>query len=362
MSEETAAFVDTIMMGMSLRQKVGQCFMPTINADGSDATLSRLRFYQDTLWTGGVVLLKGTISGAKRMSEESLISSIPLFVAIDAEWGLGMRLKDAPAFPKNGNISSEATEQLLYDYGEEIAGECREVGINMILGPVIDVTDSRSGIIGNRSFGGDPVRVADLGVAYARGIESGGIISVAKHFPGHGSPEGDSHESKQFIHRTLNQLDSIDLYPFRSYVAAGLSGVMAGHLALPAIDPECLPAAVSRAVITDLLREELGFEGLVLTDALNMRGADGFSATDALLAGADIVIGPADTEEEIRNVLLAIERGEFEEELIDSHCRRILFYKTVFGLFDRIAYPDSLSPDGEELRRRAEIIRQRLSL
>ncbi|MDE5713677.1 MAG: beta-N-acetylglucosaminidase, partial [Muribaculaceae bacterium] len=219
-------------------------------------------------------------------------------------------------------------------YGVEVARECRRVGINMVLGPVVDVTENPGGVIGNRSFGGDPRRVADLGVAYARGLESGRVVSVAKHFPGHGSPQGDSHRSLPVIKRSLHQLDSIDLYPFRSYIDAGLSGVMVGHLAVPAIDPLCLPAAVSSVVIGDLLRTELGFKGLVLTDALNMGGVEGHGASAALAAGADIVVAPSNTADEIRRVLESVEFGDMDIKILQDRCRRILFYKFLAGVFE----------------------------
>ena len=202
----------------------------------------------------------------------------------------------------------------------------------MVLGPVVDVAGGKESFIGSRSFGNDPRRVADLGVAYARGVESCGVISVAKHFPGHGSPAGDSHRSLPVIDRSLHQLDSVDLYPFRQYINAGLSGVMVGHLAVPAIDPAALPAAVSEVVIDGLLRRDLGFEGLVITDALNMGGAAGYGAADALKAGADIVTGVADTPGELASSLQALKEGRLSEAAIADRCRRILFYKMLLNI------------------------------
>lgn len=326
--------VDSVLNEMTLEQRVGQCFMPSIYTSADISTLRRLRSYISDMHVGGIVLLKGDLRSAAIMSEMASASSVPLFTAIDAEWGLGMRLSDAPDFPRNGRIGRKADEELLYDYGVEVARECRRVGIDMVLGPVIDVTENPGGVIGSRSFGGDPVRVADLGVAYARGLESGRILSVAKHFPGHGSPGGDSHKSLPVIKRSLHVLDSIDLYPFRSYVDAGLSGVMVGHLAVPAIDPRSLPAAVSPVVIGDLLRGELGFTGLVLTDALNMKGVEGYGAADAIAAGADIVVAPENTAGEISLLTDRVRRGEISVSLIDDRCRRILFYKFLSGMFE----------------------------
>lgn len=337
---KTIMLADSVLEGMTLRQRVGQCFAPSIITSDDSVTMGQLKEYISDLNVGGVVLLKGNLNSAAAMSSQCALAEIPLFCAIDAEWGLGMRLSDAPDFPRNGRLGPRADEEMLYDYGREVARECRRVGINMVLGPVIDVVENPVGIIGSRSFGKDPVRVADLGVAYARGLESGGIISVAKHFPGHGSMTTDSHRELPVIYRSLHQLDSIDLYPFRSYVDAGLSGVMVGYLAVPAIDPERRPAAVSEVVIKDLLREELGFQGLVLTDALNMGGARGYDAAAALTAGADMVISPADTRGEIEGVVRKIESGEMDSGIIDDRCRRILFYKMLMRLWDRTVLPD----------------------
>lgn len=328
------ALADSVLSTMTLEQMVGQCFMPAIYASDDGETMRLLRKYISDLHVGGVVLLKGDLRSAAVMSSVCSEAEVPLFTAIDAEWGLGMRLYDAPGFPRNGRLGPAADEELLFDYGVEVARECRRVGIGMVLGPVIDVTENPHGVIGSRSFGGDPVRVADLGVAYSRGLESGRIISVAKHFPGHGSPRGDSHKELPVINRSLHQLDSIDLYPFRSYVNAGLSGVMVGHLAVPAVDPESLPAAVSSAVIKDLLRGELEFKGLVLTDALNMGGAEGYGATAAIAAGADIVVAPENTAKEVSSVLEAVREGELSVGVIRERCRRILFYKFLSGAYE----------------------------
>lgn len=332
LTAEARHAADSVLSSMTLEQQVAQCFMPTIYARNDEPTLRKLEAYS-RLGVGGVVLLKGDMVSAAVMADKLRGPGVPAFVAIDAEWGLGMRLEDAPGFPRNGHLSNDADELVLYDYGQEVARESRRLGINMVLGPVIDVTGRRDGIIGTRSFGDDPHRVADLGVAYARGLESGGVLSVAKHFPGHGSPADDSHRTLPVINRSLHQLDSIDLYPFRRYVDSGLSAVMVGHLAVPALDSKMIPAAVSDAVIGDLLRNDLGFKGLVITDALNMEGANGYDGADALQAGADLVIGPYDTKKEIDAVLDRVANGELDATRIADSCRRILFYKYILGLF-----------------------------
>lgn len=341
-TDEALLWADSVCATMTLSQKVAQLHLPAIYAAADTWTMKLVREYADSC-IGGVVLLKGDARGAAAIADSLRnYGRVPPFVAIDAEWGLAMRLADAPRFPPNSAIDENTDDQLMYEYGRELARECRLLGINMVLGPVIDVSSPGS-FMSRRSFGDDPRRVADLGVAYARGLEDGDVISVAKHFPGHGSVSDDSHKRKGVIERSLHVMDSIDLYPFRHWVNMHLSGIMVGHLAVPSIDSEMRPAAVSRTVITDLLRDDLGYSGLVMTDALNMKGAEGYGSADAIAAGADIVIAPLHTFDEVAAVCRAVESGVLSEETIDEHVRRVLFYKYLTG-----AYVRDAGGDGDE--------------
>ena len=331
MTARAYARADSIYALMSIEERVGQIFMPSIYAMADTPTLGRLEEWYADYAIGGIILLKGDLTGSRTLSETldsiSAHGVIP-WVAIDAEWGLGMRLSDAPKYTPNGRLPADTADTDMYEHGMEIAGQCRRAGINMVLGPVLDVCDpAGGGVIGVRSFGADPVRVADLGCAYARGLEDGGVVSVAKHFPGHGTTRTDTHRGLGVIARSLHEMDSLDLVPFRRYVEMGLTAVMAGHLAVPALDSRPLPAAVSPVVLRDLLRDELGFRGLVLTDALNMDGAEGHTALDALRAGADIVLAPADLGAEYDRVLDAVKTSPADSTLLADRVRRILFYK-----------------------------------
>lgn len=333
-----AEMADSILAELTLEEKVGQCLMPAILSNSDETTLELFRKYIEDYHVGGIVLLKGDLKSAETLARLGNEAKIPLFVAIDAEWGLGMRLKDAPVYPKNGNIDKDSDESELYDYGRRIAEESRRVGINMVLGPVVDITSSTKGVIGRRSFGSDPQLVSEFGVAYAKGLESGGVVSVAKHFPGHGSARNDSHKGVARLETGISLLDSLDLRPFREYINAGLSGVMAGHLQSLALDPDGNPASVSMDILTSLLREELGFKGLILTDAFDMGGAKGFEAADALKAGADLVLCPSDLAKEYQNIIEEIKRGELNISLINDRCRRVLFTKALFIY----SFPESL--------------------
>lgn len=353
---EARDWADSVTSALSLRQKVAQLFMPAVFARNDYWTLKQLHEYADSC-IGGVILLKGDISGAEALIDSMMSwSQVPPFIAIDAEWGLAMRLVDAPEFPANGRLSPGVDDQLMYDYGNELARECRVLGINMVLGPVVDVS-SPGTFMSRRSFGDDPQRVADLAIAYARGLEDGDVISVAKHFPGHGSVTADSHKQKGVIERSLNEMDSVDIYPFRQWVAQRLTGIMVGHLAVPSVDPDMLPAAVSPAVINDLLRNDLEFKGLVLTDALNMKGAEGHGAEEAIAAGADIVIAPSDTYQAIAQIIARINEGKLDPAIVDRRVRQVLFYKYLFGISGR---KDKETDDGTVHSMAADTISRRL--
>ena len=325
-------YADSLLQTMTVEEKVGQCLMPSIFSKDSRGTLNLYDKYIEDYHIGGIVLLQGDSKSAKLLSEIGSEAKIPLFVAMDAEWGLGLRLKDAPVYPKNGNIAKDLEDTELYDYGREIAKESRETGINMVLGPVVDISSNPRSVIGKRSFGDDPVLVSDYAVAYAKGLESGGVVSVAKHFPGHGGAYNDSHAGLAKLYKGITDLDSIDLKPFRDYISAGLTGVMAGHIQSMALDPDGNPASVSIDMLTSMLREEMGFKGLILTDAFTMGGAHGFSAREAINAGADLVLCPGNVEKEYTDMLESIENGKLDIEVVNDRVRRILFTKYLFGV------------------------------
>lgn len=340
--EEITNSADSAILAMSRERKAAQLFMPAIYASDDSYTLRKVKEYAES-GICGLILLKGDAKSAATIADSmARWSEIPPFIAIDAEWGLAMRLKDAPKFPINSRIADDTDEGMMYEYGYEVARECRLLGINMVLGPVLDIT-SEGSYIGRRSLGTDPERVSSLSIAYARGLEAGNVMSVAKHFPGHGAAKGNSHLRKLSIEKSLQSLDSIDLQPFRKYIEQQLSGIMIGHLAFPAIDPDMLPAAVSPTIINDLLRTDLQFQGIVLTDAMNMLGAEGYGADKAIGAGADIVLAPADTGREISNVLSGMEKGEITETEIDTHLRRILQKKYALAYDYTPMKRDSLS-------------------
>lgn len=331
LSVQASLVADSLLATMTIYEKVAQMLMPALFSQDDPYTMKVVGEYGKK-GIGGVVLLKGNSASVKAISDSiNRTSRFFPFISIDAEWGLGMRLIDEPVYPFNSEIGEEVTEDDMFRYGETVGEQCRKIGINMVLGPVVDVA-RRGSVMGRRSYGDDPQRVADYAVAYSKGLESKGVMSVAKHFPGHGSARGDSHKGTAVIDRSLHQMDSVDLYPFRQYISAGLSGIMVGHLAVPAVDPEMRPAAVSPTVISELLKKDLEFQGLIFTDALTMGGAAGAGADKAIEAGADIVLAPINTDKEIEHILKAVEDGKISEERLDSSVRKILLYKVLMQM------------------------------
>lgn len=338
LTRDAEAYADSVLKAMTLQERVGMLFMPAVYGRSDAATLRLIMHYANDLKVGGILLLKGNLTGASTIADT--LRTLPgpgVFIAVDAENGLRMRFDDAPEFPWSRELGHISDDQLLYEFGREIARECRSVGINMVLGPVMDVVpgEGSHGLMRKRSLGSDPRRVADLAIAYARGLEEGNVISVAKHFPGHGSATADSHKALGEIRAGREVIDSIDLYPFRRYAAEGLSGVMVGHLSVRALDSIRRPAVVSPVVMQDVLRGRLGFDGLVITDALNMEGAMGVKGWNAIASGADIVIAPSDTRGEILAMTEAVADGRLDEDVVNDRCRRILFYKYLAGLHDQ---------------------------
>lgn len=336
MTEEALAWADSICNEMSLEEQLAQMVMPSIFASSDEVALDRLRWYAQDLRVGGILLLKGDAESAAIIADslESIRDRLPhspgTFLAVDAETGLGMRFSDAPLFPWNSDVDKSAGDQTFFDYGQEVGREARLTGINMILGPVVDVDrDERKGgsVMKRRSLGSDQLRVAELSLGYARGLESQGVASVVKHFPGHGPTSTDSHDILPTITTPKDELYAIDLMPFRTVVQNGLSCIMVGHIWAQALDSVQRPASFSPVVITDLLRNEMGFKGLVIVDAVGMGGAKGHTGADAIIAGADMIIAPTDTEKELSGLLQAVIDEKLTPERVEETCKRILFYK-----------------------------------
>ncbi len=331
------AWVDSVVSRMDIREKVGQLLVYTITPDQSRANVAHLKEVINTYHVGGLLFSGGQLQdhvALTNLAQET--AQVPLMITFDGEWGLNMRIKSIPAFPRNAILGCIRDEQLMYEYGKEVARQLREIGVHVNFAPVADVNiNPRNPVINTRSFGEDPYNVADKVIAYSTGLESGGVLSVSKHFPGHGDTDVDSHKALPVLPFTRERLDSVELYPFRQAIGAGLGGIMVGHLQVDALDPgKRLPSSLSPNVVTGLLKEELDFRGLIFTDALSMSGVGtpGRLSVEALKAGNEVLLVPHPFKREYDNLLDAIKKGEISEAEIDRRCRKVLRYKYALGV------------------------------
>lgn len=330
-------WVDSIMDKLSFKEKVGQLFIYTIAPVDTKRNLELLREAVDTYKVGGLLFSGGRMQTQVDLTNRAQKQAkVPVMITFDGEWGLAMRLRGTPVFPRNMVLGCIRDNQLIYEYGSEVARQCRQIGVQVNFAPVADVNiNPKNPVINTRSFGEDPIQVADKVIAYASGLEGGGVLSVCKHFPGHGDTDVDSHKALPVLPFTRERLDSVELYPFKKAIRAGLGGMMVGHLQVPVIEPiGGLPSSLSRNVVYDLLTDELAFKGLIFTDALAMKGVsgNGYVSLQALKAGNDMVLAPRNLKEEIPAVLEAVEKGELTKEDIENKCRKVLTYKYVLGL------------------------------
>lgn len=268
-------WVESQMKQMNLREKIGQLFIYTIAPDRSKRNLALLKNVVHTHKVGGLLFSGGKLDNQALLTNQAQkMADVPLMITFDGEWGLSMRLRGTPVFPKNMVLGCIQDDRLIYEYGQEMARQCRELGVQVNFAPVADVNiNPQNPVINVRSFGENPLLVADKVIAYASGLESGRVLSVAKHFPGHGDTDVDSHKALPVLPFTRERLDSVELYPFRKLIHAGLGGVMVGHLQVPVFEPVGkLPSSLSRNVVYTLLTEKMAFKGLIFTDALAMKG------------------------------------------------------------------------------------------
>ncbi len=329
-------WAETQLSKMTLREKIAQFFMVAAYP-GKPATLNEADNFIKNDHVGGVILFQGTRaesdSSVARFQRES---EIPLFIGMDAEWGMEMRLSDVDRFPYAYTLGAANDPELTKRIGEMMAAECREAGIHMNFAPVADVNSNPlNPVIGFRSYGESPKDVAFQVSALVKSFESNGVMSCLKHFPGHGNTSADSHYNLPLIDRSLTQIEAIDWYPFREGISAGASSVMVGHLNVPALDQSGMPSSLSAPVIRHYLQEELGFDGLVISDALNMKAVTGSygkqeTVEKAFMAGCDILLFPESVTEAIDGLVKLVESGKISAAEVDARCRKVLSYKYRF--------------------------------
>ena len=348
-SQSQSQWVDSVYNAMTLDQKIGQLFMVMAFPDGDIAmhqnTLSQLKKYH----VGGVLFSKGRTM--KQIADTDLYqqhANIPLLIAADAEWGMAMRLQDVSPYPYAMTLGALPNDELVYALAKRMGERKRKMGVHVSFAPVVDVnTEATNPIIGVRSFGDRPTRVAKKAQAFMEGLQDAGVIAVAKHFPGHGASTADSHKTLPRINRSKKALDSIDLVPFKHLISRGLKGIMVGHLDVPALDNSGLPIAASKKVVTQLLQQQLGFNGLVFTDALDMKGittAVDSPALAAFLAGADVLVMPLQLEKAISAIKTSYANGDITEARLATSVKKILSAKYALGLHQNKAVKTTGNP------------------
>ena len=296
---------------------------------------------RDRYKVGGLCFFQGTPEKHTQLiNEYQSLSKVPLMVSIDGEWGLGMRMRSSTmSFPRQLMLGAIQDNRLIYDMGKQIASDCRRIGIHVNFAPVADINNNAANpVINTRSFGEDRYNVATKSYMYMKGLQDGKVMACAKHFPGHGDTDVDSHYDLPLIPHNFDRLDSIELYPFKVLIEQGIQSFMVAHLNVPALDnTENRPTSLSQKVVTDLLREKLGFQGLIYTDGMEMKGVTkhfkpGVPEAEALVAGADILLVPDNITASVKEINRYIEEGKLNQADLDQRIKKILLAKYKYDL------------------------------
>lgn len=343
--KSATVWVDSVFKTLSPDEQIAQLMvvrLSTINANRSvtfyDSLVAELiRQYN----IGSICVFQGSpVKQATILNRLQAMAKTPLLVTIDAEWGVGMRMTDSVLpLPKQMMLGAVSDSSLAYEYGRIVAEQCKRIGIQVNFAPVVDVNNNPNNpVINDRSFGEDKYKVASFGVQYMKGMQDNGVMGCAKHFPGHGDVAVDSHFDLPVINKTRPQLEALELYPFRQIFNAGVGSVMIAHLYIPSIDTSANRAtSLSKNNVTNLLRNELGYQGLTFTDALEMQGVrkffpDGAASVESIIAGNDMLCLPGDVPLAIAKIKEAITEGKITWADIAMHCKKVLKAKYDYGL------------------------------
>ncbi|MED4917158.1 beta-N-acetylhexosaminidase [Geobacillus thermodenitrificans] len=367
-SKEKGSRYDVIsraVKGLTLEEKIGQMLMPDFRYfNGAPVTAMRPEIKEliQKYHIGGIILFRENVVTTEQtarlvMDYQQAAEKFGLLISIDQEGGIVTRLQSGTNMPGNMALGATRSESLAYKVGHAIGEELYALGINMNLAPVLDVNNNPDNpVIGVRSFGENPELVAQLGTAYMKGLQDSGVAATAKHFPGHGDTAVDSHLGLPEVPHDRSRLETVEWYPFQKAMEAGIDAVMTAHVTFPKIDDTkvisqkdgteiSLPATLSHKVLTELMRQEMGFQGVIITDAMNMKAiSDHFGPVDAAVravqAGADIVLMPIGLEEVATGLKKAVENGEISQERIDQSVKRILTLKVKRGIFKQETPPN----------------------
>ena len=329
---------------MSPSQRLGQLFMVRAFSKGNYEHEKDIERLIQSEGIGGLCFFQGSPEHQARLTNRyQQLSKIPLLISIDAEWGLGMRFKNrAISFPRQLTLGAIKDNRLIYDMGQEVARQLRRIGVHINFAPVVDINNNRNNpVINNRSFGENKLNVTAKSYAYIQGMQDGGVLACAKHFPGHGDTDVDSHLDLPVIKHDRNRLDSLEFFPFKVLSQHGMKSVMIAHLSVPALDSQMMtPTTLSRKVVTDVLKNEMGFKGLVITDALDMKGVTKFHSSGeleakALAAGNDILLLSENIALAKAKINEYIDQGRIKMSEVEYSVKKILRSKYRLGLWER---------------------------
>ena len=335
---------DSVLSTLSLREKIAQIIIIAYQVNDSPKVKRLQNHLIKDEGIGGVIIMNDPLDGAiKRLNEFHTMAKTPLLVTIDGEWGLSMRFNEIPVFPRQMQLGALSSDSLVYEVGKAFGEECNKLNIHVDFAPDIDINNNiNNPVINTRSFGEDREKVAKFGIALSKGMASRNVAGSAKHFPGHGDTDVDSHKGLPRLNFTRERLDSLELYPFRQLIANNVDMVMVGHLEVKALDETGTISSISRKIVTDLLRNEYGYDGIICTDALGMDGvakASGLDqahvALEAYKAGVDILLMPEDVENTLELISNAIRKGELSEAELDSKVMKMLMLKARCGMFNK---------------------------
>jgi beta-glucosidase-like glycosyl hydrolase len=324
-------WADSILQTLTTKEKVAQLFMVSAYSNKDASHVLEIADLINKYGIGGITFFQGNpVKQGEQTNFYQALSKIPLIIGMDAEWGVGMRLDSVMNFPYQIALGATQEDYLIYEMGKEVANQFNALEMHVNFAPVVDINNNPDNpVINVRSFGQDKESVARKSLAYMKGMQDNGIIACAKHFPGHGNTDKDSHHEVPTISGSKRELNSIELYPFKRLIREGIGGVMVGHLSVPSIDKSKQPASLSPLIATNLLRKDLKFRGLTFTDGMQMRAiSSNYSAPEAnllaLLAGNDILVFPVEIEASIDTITSAVESGRFPEKLLNEKCLRVL--------------------------------------
>lgn len=369
-------WVDSVYQSLTEEQRIGQLFMVAAYSNRNQEHEEELRELIEEYNIGGLIFFQGgPLRQAYMQNRLQSQAQTPLLIGMDAEWGLAMRLDSTLKYPRQMTLGATHNNALIHQMGRDIGGQCKRMGVHINFAPVADVNNNpQNPVINSRSFGENKQLVAEQSLAYMQGMQSQGILACAKHFPGHGDTNSDSHKTLPTVKQSKERIQNLELFPFQRLIDSGVASIMVAHLSIPSLEPDLtVPSTLSKNIVTGLLKEKMNFNGLIFTDALNMRGVTlnhkpGEIEAEAILAGNDVLLFPTNVPKAVKRIKHYVKQGEIPTSRIEESCKKILRAKYQAGLAEKDAWRvntenlyNELTPLSHDLTRR-ELLKQSLTL